>query len=84
MITYYPPATDAQKHTSTHKQQLEERPWKLEETHLTSVQGRSLQTQTSRGGLGSQKEEDEEEEIDRCQALGGCQDQQRDQEKKHE
>lgn len=39
----------------THTDQLEERVLKPEETHLTSVQGHSAQTQTSRRALGSQR-----------------------------
>lgn len=52
----------------TCKQQLEERPLKLEETHLTFVQGHSSQPQTSRGALGCQNEKEEEVECDQCQA----------------
>ncbi len=53
-------------HTHTNTRTLEERPFKPEEPHMTSVQGHSTQTQTSMGAPGSQIVE--EEECGQCPA----------------
>lgn len=54
--------------THTRRQQLEERPLKLKETHLTSIQGHRRQTQTSMEALGSQSQDGEEEKHAHCHA----------------